>query len=164
MIGSLRAPGNTTRYAEFNAWCDPEALAEVLRAELPTELVGLDVTRKVVLTGAEIERLGSSDDELAGWLSGALRFYLEFHRQYAKLDGCVINDALPIAELIAPGTLGFESLRLAVDLEEGERRGRTRADPEGAAARMATTVRSEVVHRLLLERVLPSLTLSGAGR
>lgn len=164
MIGSLRAPGNTTRYAEFNAWCDPEALAEVVRAELPTELVGLDVTRKVVISGAEIEHLHRSEDALAGWLAGALRFYLQFHRRYVKLDGCVINDALPIAELIAAGTLGFESLRLAVDLEDGERRGRTHVDPEGSAVRMATTVRHEVVHRLLLERALPGLALAGAGR
>jgi inosine-uridine nucleoside N-ribohydrolase len=164
MIGTLRAPGNTTRHSEFNAWCDPEALSEVVRAELPTELVGLDVTRKVVLTGVEIDRLSRSDDELAAWLRGALRFYLDFHRRYAKLDGCVINDALPIAELIAPGTVGFEPLRLSVDLEDGELRGRTRADAAGAAVRMANTVRAEVVHRLLVERVFPSLALTGAGR
>lgn len=164
MIGTLRAPGNTTKYSEFNAWCDPEALSEVVRAELPTELVGLDVTRKVVLTGPEIERLRRSDDELAAWLRGALRFYLDFHRRSSKLDGCVINDALPIAELIVPGTIDFESLRLTVDVEDGELRGRTHADAAGAAARMAKTVRAEVVHRLLVERVFPSLALTGAGR
>src|SRR5437879_1596840 len=48
MIGNVGATGNTTRYAEFNAWCDPEALDIVLRAELPTEMVGLDVTRQMV--------------------------------------------------------------------------------------------------------------------
>src|SRR2546422_7026602 len=35
-IGNIAAQGNTTRYAEFNAWCDPEALDLVLKAELPT--------------------------------------------------------------------------------------------------------------------------------
>jgi inosine-uridine nucleoside N-ribohydrolase len=164
MIGNLRAAGNTTRYAEFNAWCDPEALAEVLRAELPTELVGLDVTRKLLLTSGEIDRLGRSDDELERWLHAALRFYLDFHRQHERLDGCVINDVLPVAELIAPGTLTFEPLRLAVDLEDGEPRGRTRVDPNGARVRMATAVRPEAAHRLLAERVLPALATAGAGR
>jgi pyrimidine-specific ribonucleoside hydrolase len=164
MIGAVRVPGNTTRFSEFNAWCDPDALAEVLRAELPTELLGLDVTQKVVLPGADIERLGRNEDELGGWLRGALRFYLAFHRQYDKLDGCVIHDALPITELIAPGTVGFEPLRLSVDLEDGERRWRTRADPEGSAVRIGTTVRPEVAHRLLVERVLGTRALVGAGR
>jgi purine nucleosidase len=164
MIGNLRAEGNTTKYAEFNAWCDPEALTEVLRAELPTELVGLDVTRKLVLRGADIDRLGRADDEMARWLHAALRFYLAFHRDHEKLDGCVINDVLPIVELIAPGTLTFEPLRLTVDLEDGEPRGRTRIAPEGARARVATAVRPEVAHRLLMERALPALAFAGASR
>ena len=164
MIGNLKAAGNTTKYSEFNAWCDPEALAEVLRAELPTELVGLDVTRKLVLKGADIDRLGRVDDEMARWLHAALRFYLAFHRKYDDLDGCVINDVLPIAELIAPGTLTFEPLRLTVDLEDGESRGRTRIAADGAPARMATAVRHEVAHRLLVERVLPAAALAGASR
>lgn len=164
MIGNLRAAGNTTRYAEFNAWCDPEALAEVLRAELPTELVGLDVTRKFVLTGGEIERLGRLDDELARWLTGALRFYHAFHRKYEQLDGCVINDVLPIAELIAPGMLEFETVQLTVDLEDGDARGRTRVDPAGARVRVATGVHPEVARRLLAERVLPAAAPAGATR
>jgi purine nucleosidase len=162
MIGNLRAAGNTTRYAEFNAWCDPEALGEVLRAELPTELVGLDVTRQFVLTGGEIERLGRMDDDLAQWLAGALRVYHRFHQQYEQLDGCVINDVLPIAELIAPGMLEFEAVQLSVDLEDGDARGRTRVDPKGARARMATRVRPEIARRLLSERVFPSQALAGA--
>jgi inosine-uridine nucleoside N-ribohydrolase len=164
MIGNLRAAGNTTRYSEFNAWCDPEALAEVLRAELPTELVGLDVTRKLLLAGHEIDRLGRSDDQLEQWLHAALRFYLDFHRQQEKLDGCVINDVLPIAELLAPGTLSFEPLRVVVDLEDGEPRGRTRVDPNGARVRMATGVQPETAHRLLVDRVLGSLAPARAGR
>lgn len=164
MIGNLRAAGNTTRYSEFNAWCDPEALAEVLRAELPTELVGLDVTRKLLLASHEIDRLGRSDDEMERWLHAALRFYLDFHRRQEKLDGCVINDALPIAELIAPGMLTFEPLRLVVDLEDGEPRGRTRVDPNGARARVATGVRPEAAHRLLVERVLATLAPARAQR
>lgn len=164
MIGNLKAEGNTTKHSEFNAWCDPEALAEVLRAELPTELVGLDVTRKLVLKGADIDRLGRVDDEMARWLHAALRFYLAFHRKYDDLDGCVINDVLPIAELIAPGTLTFEPLQLTVDLEDGESRGRTRIAADGAPARMATAVRHEVAHRLLVDRVLPAAALAGASR
>src|SRR5439155_1379242 len=60
MVGNIAARGNTTRYAEFNAWCDPEALDTVLRAELPTELVGLDVTREAVLGPQDVTRLAHS--------------------------------------------------------------------------------------------------------
>src|SRR2546430_9790015 len=34
MVGNIAARGNTTRYSESNAWCDPEALDTVLKAGL----------------------------------------------------------------------------------------------------------------------------------
>ena len=163
MIGNLEAQGNTTPYSEFNAWCDPEALAAVLAAEIPTELVGLDVTRRLVLRGSEIERLGQADDENARWLHDALRFYLEFHRRYENLNGIVVNDVLAIAPLIQPELLTFRDLRIKVELEPGDNRGRTRVDPEGARARVATDVRPQLVRELLFERVLPWLVGEEAG-
>src|SRR6185503_2789158 len=56
MFGTINAVGNTNRFADFNAWCDPEALDRVLRAGLPTEMVGLDVTRQMVFDADEVER------------------------------------------------------------------------------------------------------------
>jgi pyrimidine-specific ribonucleoside hydrolase len=57
MIGNIEAAGNQTRFSEFNAWCDPEALATVLAAEIPTEMIGLDVTRKLIMKANEVDRL-----------------------------------------------------------------------------------------------------------
>lgn len=153
MAGCLDAPGNTTPWSEFNAWCDPEALDRVLRAELPTELVGLDVTRRIVVTASEVDALADAGPE-ARWLHDALRCYVEFHRQYEQLDGCVVNDVLPIAALIDPAVLTWAPLRVAVGLVDGDDRGRTVVDPEGPRVRVATAVRPELVRELLFARVL----------
>ena len=157
MIGNIEARGNTTPHSEFNAWCDPEALGIVLAAELPTELIGLDVTRKLVVKAGEVKRLAVAGDPTASWLHDALRFYVEFHRRYEKLEGAVVNDVLAIAALLQPDVLGFQELRLAVDLDAGDDRGRTRTDPKGSLTRVALEVRPEPVRRLLFERVLPWL-------
>ena len=153
MIGNIEAAGNTTKYSEFNAWCDPEALAIVLAAEIPTEMVGLDVTRKLVVRANEVERLS----ETAPWLYDALRFYVEFHRKQEGLEGAVVNDVLAIAYLLQPDVLTFSDLRLAVGLDDGVNRGRTRLDPKGSLARVAMEVHPAPVRRLLFERVLPAL-------
>src|SRR5207244_8943190 len=140
---------------EFNAWCDPEALDIVLRAELPTEMVGLDVTREMVLAPHEITRLqhaGAGADH-AHWIQDALRFYVDFHKQQEGLDGCIVNDVLPIAALLKPACLTFEEKRLVVDLEEGAHRGHTRIDPHGARVNVATRVDVAAVRHLLSERV-----------
>jgi inosine-uridine nucleoside N-ribohydrolase len=161
MIGNVEAKGNTTRYSEFNAWCDPEALAIVLGAEFPTEMVGLDVTRRLVVRGSEVERLQEAADPTAHWLSDALRFYVEFHREHEQLNGAVVNDVLAIAMLLQPDVLKFRDLRLTVDLSDEEHRGRTRPDPKGSLTRVALEVHPELVRRLLFQRVLPWLVGEG---
>lgn len=152
MIGNIEAPGNQTRFSEFNAWCDPEALATVLAAEIPTEMIGLDVTRKVIMKGNEVERLAQSSP----WLHDALRFYVEFHKNQEGLDGAVLNDVLAIAYLLQPDVLTFSDLRLSVDLDDGQSRGRTKLNPKGSFARVAMEVHPPPVRRLLFERVLPA--------
>ena len=152
MIGNIEAPGNTTRFSEFNAWCDPEALATVLAAEIPTEMIGLDVTRKLIMKGNEVERLAHHSP----WLHDALRFYVEFHKKKEGLDGAVINDVLAIAYLIQPEVLTFSDLRLSVGLDDGQSRGRTKLDPKGSFTRVAMEVNPPPVRRMLFERVLPA--------
>lgn len=158
MIGNIEAPGNQTRFSEFNAWCDPEALAIVLAAEIPTEMIGLDVTRKLIMKGNEVERLAQHSP----WLHDALRFYVEFHKKQEGLDGAVINDVLAIAYLLQPDVLTFSDLRLSVDLDDGQRRGRTRLDPKGWFTRVAMEVHPPPVRRMLFERVLPAGALEEA--
>jgi len=152
MIGNIEAAGNQTRFSEFNAWCDPEALATVLAAEIPTEMIGLDVTRRLIVKGNEVDRLAHSSQ----WLYDALRFYVEFHRKQEGLDGAVVNDVLAIAYLLQPEVLTSSDLRVTVDLGNGQSRGRTRLDPRGSFVRVAMEVLPAPVRRLLFERVLPS--------
>jgi len=156
MIGNVEAAGNQTRFSEFNAWCDPEALATVLAAEIPTEMIGLDVTRKVIMKGNEVERLAQHSP----WLYDALRFYVEFHKKQEGLDGAVINDVLAIAYLLQPDVLTFSDLRISVDLDDGQRRGRTKLDSRGSFTRVAMAVNPAPVRRMLFERVLPAGALA----
>jgi purine nucleosidase len=173
MAGTVEAAGNTTRFSEFNAWCDPEALDTVLRAELPTDLVGLDVTRRFVLPRSDVDALGTVDSVRARFLFDALRFYVEFHQAAEGVDGCVVNDVLPIAALIDPRILDFESVRITVDRTDDEARGQTLpaldSEPDAARVRVARSVRVDLAHALLAQRVLrwaeqPQATTPVLGR
>jgi len=81
----------------------------------------------------------------------------------AEILGVVVNDVLAIAALLRPDSLGFQDLRLSVDLDDGDDRGRTRVDPKGSSARVALQVRPEPVRQLLFERVLPWLVAEDAA-
>lgn len=153
MVGTIDARGNTTPLSEFNAWCDPEALAAVLAAGLPTELVGLDVTRQLVMSAEDVARLGATEAAKARWLHEALRFYVEFHRSYEGIDGCILNDVIPIAALVDPSVLRYEPMHIMVDLDDDERRGRTRVAADGVPVQVAVEVHVAPIRALLSKRV-----------
>jgi inosine-uridine nucleoside N-ribohydrolase len=149
MFGNIHERGNTNRWADFNAWCDPEAADQVLRADLGTVMVGLDVTRRMTLSAAEVAGLARSERPLVSWLGQALQFYVEFHRSQERLEGCVVNDVLPVGELVAPGLLDLAELRISVNLEDGEHRGHTQEEPAGTVRQVALGVDLDKMRGLL---------------
>jgi len=151
MAGNLAARGNTTPHGEFNVWCDPEAADRVLRAHLGTQWVGLDVTRHLTLMAEDVERLKTTERDR--WLRDALRFYVEFHRDFEDFDGCIINDPLVIAQLLTPGTVSFEEVGVRIHLGEGDDRGRVVAEEDGTPTAFATGARPEHALELLRSRV-----------
>lgn len=159
MFGNLYERGNTNRWADFNAWSDPEATDRVLRSGLPTTMIGLDVTRRMEFGAAEVERIANARDPLVAWLGAALRFYVEFHRLQERLDGCVVNDVLPVGELLSPGLLTSRDVPLAVALDDGEHRGHTRERAAGALTPVALNVDIRAM-RTLLRRVFGDLLVA----
>ena len=97
MGGAIRHEGNTTALGEFNTYVDPHAAQIVYQAGIPTTLVPLDVTYQCILTPADVSRLQKIDSPITNFVAEATRFYMEFHDEYQKIDGCVINDPLALA-------------------------------------------------------------------
>jgi len=113
MGGSYRSHGNCSPVAEFNFWCDPDAAKFVFSQNLPVpiEMVGLDVTRKIVLTPTVLEYMKHTQNEkIYRFIEQITQFYFEFHWEHEKVLGCVINDPLTIAYLLDPELAqGFNS-------------------------------------------------------
>jgi inosine-uridine nucleoside N-ribohydrolase len=58
MGGSLHAPGNATKAAEFNFWFDPEAARIVLRSQIPQKVMfGLDICNRARITKAMFDEI-----------------------------------------------------------------------------------------------------------
>lgn len=101
MGGNFRSHGNCSPVAEYNYWADPDAAALVYetmgKLGKKISMVGLDVTRKIVLTPDLLEYLKRLDPELGRFVQAITRFYFDFHWQQEHLIGCVINDPLAVA-------------------------------------------------------------------
>jgi purine nucleosidase len=158
MGGALRSEGNTTALAEFNTYVDPHAAHIVYHAGIPTTLVPLDVTYKCILTPGDVKRLRYTDSPITAFVADATRFYMEFHDEFQKIEGCVINDPLALALTFAPELCTYQELPVDVDLSGGISMGKTVADfynygKKPANMRVALGVRARDFIDLFVERI-----------
>src|ERR1051325_735208 len=128
MGGAIRYEGNTTALAEFNTYVDPHAAHIVYHAGIPTTLVPLDVTYQCILKPDDVNRLLKTDSPITKFIADATRFYMEFHDEYQKIEGCVINDPLALALTFAPELCAYQELHVDVDISGGVSMGKTFAD------------------------------------
>lgn len=116
MGGALRVPGNTSPYAEFNFWFDPEAAQHVMRSPIPEKVMfGLDITNRAPFTKTQFESIVAkktpvteillADDRRASW---------GFHANPDRTS--FIWDCLAAAWLLDPDFVTHEEL-VPVDVE-----------------------------------------------
>lgn len=101
MGGSFKSHGNCSPVAEYNYWCDPDAAALVYKRVYDNHslihMVGLDVTRKIVLTPTLLEYMNRLNPEVGDFVRRITKFYFDFHWEWEHIIGCVINDPLAVA-------------------------------------------------------------------
>ncbi len=165
MGGAIRYEGNTTALAEFNTYVDPHAAHIVYHAGIPTTLVPLDVTYQCILTPGDVKRLQETDSPITRFVADATRFYMEFHDEYQKITGCVINDPLALALTFAPELCTYQELPVDVDLSGGISMGKTVADfynytKKPANLKVALGVRARDFIDLFVQRIQMLANLS----
>ena len=121
MGGSFKSHGNCSPVAEYNYWCDPDAAALVYdtlhQNGKMIHMIGLDVTRKIVLTPTILEYICRLDKETGEFIRKITKFYFDFHWEWEHIIGCVINDPLAVAYFLNPDICqGFDSY---VQIETG---------------------------------------------
>ena len=66
MGGNIKAPGNSSPWAEFNFWFDPEAARMVLRSRIPKKVMfALDVCNTAPIRKAEFDQIASAHTPIA---------------------------------------------------------------------------------------------------
>lgn len=160
MGGTFKSFGNCSQVAEFNFWVDPHG-AEKVFSELDTRItmVGLDVTRQIVLTPNYIELLKQFKDPLAEFIVEITRFYVDFHWKQERTLGCVINDPLAVGYFIDPNLCTGKEYYVDI-VTEGKAIGMSLVD-EGNFYRkktnclVLTDVDSKGFMKMFLTRIFP---------
>ena len=115
MGGSYKSHGNCSPVAEYNYWCDPHAAKAVYdwfadHSEKKIHMIGLDVTRQIVLTPDRLAYMMRKNPETGTFIRNITNFYMDFHWEYEGIIGCVINDPLAVAYAMNPAICsGFDA-------------------------------------------------------
>lgn len=121
MGGNYRSHGNCSPIAEYNYWEDPEAAAlvyaEMARIDRKIHMVGLDVTRQIVLTKELLAYMERLDPYHGTFIRKITNFYFEFHRKWEHINGCVINDPLAVAYFLNPQLCSGFASYVAIETE-----------------------------------------------
>lgn len=153
MGGGFGAPrGNVTVHAEFNAWADPAAFAEVLLGGVPIELVPLDVTTRVVVDRDDIAAIDAAVGR-SSLVTRILAAGIDLYERLGRPAVFEMHDPLAALAVWDPSVIGWHAGTVEVSAH-GVTSGRTDLIQNGRAEgphRVALDVDAGVAHGRLLE-------------
>jgi inosine-uridine nucleoside N-ribohydrolase len=130
MGGSYREGGNITPHAEANIYHDPHAADVVFASGANVEMVGLDVTHRILCTSEDFATMADTAPKLGGMLQDMSHFYLEFYKSVGKFDGCSLHDPAAVIACTHPEWFTAEEVPIEVSCK-GETSGETRTAKDG---------------------------------
>lgn len=128
MGGSAMGQGNASAVAEANIKNDPEAAKIVFEAPWPVTMVGLDVTKKSVMTPEYIEKLKSADNNFTDFIGKIVPHYAAFYLEYENLEGFYVHDSSALAYVIDPTLFTTRKMYVNVETQSPHTAGMTTTD------------------------------------
>ncbi len=162
MGGSAKSHGNCSPVAEFNFWADPHGADHVFKCLDNITMVGLDVTREIVLTPNHRELLYQFATPAAQLVNRMTRFYVDFHWKQERTLGCVINDPLAVAVAFQPELVTTKAYYVEVETE-GRSIGQSLVDfasfhRKKPNTNVCLTVDEDSFMKLFLKRICPEFS------
>lgn len=128
IMGGSVDNGNTSPAAEFNIMCDPEAAHIVFTSGIKVKMVGLNVTRKVIVTEEVISRMAKINNKASDMFVKLMKVFNENQRKTFGVDGGPLHDPATIASLIDDKLIKYQLMNVVIDISHGPSYGRTNCD------------------------------------
>jgi len=129
MGGSL-GEGNVTRYAEFNAHFDPEALNVVLRSKIPLIMAGFQLTTTIRIDHPDLLPAITDPNPAQAFYLDLLDFYIDNSKKRGFALGGALHDSIAVAAVALPSLFQSELKSVIINISKDERRGETHEEGE----------------------------------
>lgn len=128
VMGGSIANGNVSPAAEFNIYADPEAAHIVFNSGVKLLMVGLDVTRKVMVLPDVVQRMNRVDNHVSNLFVKLMNVFNENQQNVFGIPAGPLHDPVTIAYLINPHILKTKRVSCDIDISHGSSYGRTNID------------------------------------
>ncbi len=128
IMGGSYSDGNITPAAEFNILCDPEAAHIIFSSSLPIKMIGLDVTRRVIVDQKVIDRFKNLDNECGKLFVDLMQVFYDNQKKYFSIEGAPLHDPVTVISLMNSEVVKFKSMNVKIDINHGDSYGRTNCD------------------------------------
>lgn len=115
MAGAYFEVGNITPSAEFNIYVDPQAADVVLRAGIPTVMLPLDITHKLLTTPERLARFDALGNRSGRVVAGMLGFSQDFDLEKYGWDGAPLHGPTVPAYFLEPGIFQGREANVSVE-------------------------------------------------
>ena len=115
IMGGSLSGGNVSPSAEFNFYVDPEAARIVFDSHIPLTMVGLDVTRKVLLHEDHVKLLEAAKNPVSQAAGRMMRATIERMRDSHNPPAMAMHDPLTVASLIDPTILTLRDYYVEIE-------------------------------------------------
>lgn len=128
LMGGAYANGNVTPAAEFNIFTDPEAAYIVFNSGCKVTMIGLDVTRQVLVLPEIVSRMEKIGNKASDLFVKLMKVFNENQKKVFGFEGGPLHDPVTIAYLLDRSLLDVRHVHCEIDISHGPSYGRTNCD------------------------------------
>lgn len=128
LMGGSMGHGNVSPAAEFNILCDPEAADIVFNSGIDVYMVGLDVTRQVLVLPSVLRKTKRIKNKAGELFNALMKAFNESQKRVFGFPGGPLHDPVTVVSLINPDIVQFQKMNVVIDTTGGPSYGRTNCD------------------------------------
>jgi len=113
---------------QFNIVCDPEAADIVFSSGIKVKMLGLDVTRKVLVLPQVVSRMKKIGNKVSDLFVDLMVAFNKTQKEVFGFDGGPLHDPVTIVSLINDDVVKFQYMNVVIDVTGGPSYGRTNCD------------------------------------
>ena len=125
LMGGSTSEGNITKAAEFNILVDPEAADICFSCGVPLRMLGLNVTRQILVKDEIIERAEKLQTRCSDLFVKLMKVFNYNQRTFFGLEAGPLHDPATIISLINDKAFRFEKMNVKIDTSFTDQAGKT---------------------------------------